>query len=173
MTFYITNGGNGQTRAIPLVTVRKASQRPLVEGDYNAEALRPTFSGYHNKFTVLLPISERVIGEGGKGRKVFSNDDIDELEKLFVDTFGGFTRSSRKHPLLEGNWTNDLTKKTITNKHALYEIYTQQSTEAIAYFRDLKRGLHRRAKARGMGQDIIVIEQTEVTFISEPVKLRT
>lgn len=102
-------------------------------------------------------------------RKVFSSDDINELERLFIETFGGFTRSSTTHPLLEGNWINDLTKRTVANRHVLYEIYTQRNIEAIEYFTELKRGLHKRAEKRGARQDIIVIEQIEVTFIAEPL----
>lgn len=91
-----------------MVTVRQVSHRPLVEGEYDTRALRPTFSGPHSKFTILLPISERVRGDKRKERRVFSDEDMDELETLFIDTFGGFTRSSTEHPLLEGNWIDDL-----------------------------------------------------------------
>ena len=156
-----------------MVTVRKDSQKPLVEGEYEPKSLAPTFIGPHNKFTLLLPIRERIIGEERNERRVFSSSDIDELEQAFIDKFGGFTSSSKKHPLLEGNWLDALRKKTVANKHVLYEIYAQQNRETVDYFRDLKRGLHRRAAERGRSQDIIVIEQLGVTFVNEPVKLRT
>ena len=39
---------------------------------------------------------------------------------------------------------------------------------AVDYFTELQQRLHIRAEERGSKQDIIVIEQIEVTFINKP-----
>ena len=90
------------------------------------------------------------------------------LEKLFLRDFDGVTYSrDAKHPLLEGVWKNIRTDENTVNKHALYEVYSQRNNKVIEYFKELKTRLHTYAeKELSMKQEVIVIEQTEITFVS-------
>lgn len=148
--------------------VEKSDNRPFGQREYQTELFKPTFEGYHFKFTLLLPIYEYKIGQESSSKEVFRSKELDMLEKLFLRDFDGVTYSrDAKHPILEGVWKNIRTDENTVNRHALYEIYSQRHDKVIEYFKELKTRLHTYAeKELNMKQDVIVIEQTEVTFIS-------
>jgi hypothetical protein len=70
-------------------------------------------------------------------------------------------------PSSVGQWI-DARKKVIVNEHARFEVYSQRTREALNYFDELKERLHIRAEKLGAKQDIILIEQSEVTFAIKP-----
>lgn len=136
--------------------------RPFGQRVYNTELLKPTFSDYHHKFTLIIPINERIIGVN-ESKQVFKEEDLREIEKLFKDDFGGFSVPKG----IDGQWVN-LNDKIVFNEHVRYDIYAQRNKLAVDYFTELQQRLHVRAEERGSKQDIIVIEQTEATFINKP-----
>ena len=69
------------------------------------------------------------------------------------------------NPLLKGEWDNIKTGEVIVNKHALYEVYGKRTSKTLEFFTELHEMLHHVAEQRGAKQDIIITEQTEVTFI--------
>lgn len=143
--------------------------RPLRPSDkYDRERLKPNFRDHHHKLILLIPMRESVIGEEGS-KSVFIQKDLDELEELFLKDFEGLGGPEIiRKPLKRGKWKNDLTNNVIVNEHTLYEIYGQRNKTVIDYFTELMENLHVRAIDRGAKQEIIVFEQSEVTFISEP-----
>ncbi len=88
---------------------------------------------------------------------------------MFLADFEGFTHRIEspseigEWPLLRGK-----IKKIMINKHAQYTVYSQRTREALNYFDELKERLEIRSKELGVKQDIIVIDQSEVTFSTEP-----
>ena len=121
---------------------------------------RPTFEGYHYKFSVLLPTL--VIRNSGKQEQIFTKQDFKNLNTRFDNDFGGFTRLK-----VAGEWVNTQ-KEIIVNEHMRYDIYSRRHDKSIDYFKELKDQLE-----LYKGEKIIVIEQSEVTFISRPaIKVR-
>jgi len=127
------------------------SSRPFEQSEYNSRNFKPNFEGFHYKFSVLVPT--KVI-RNGKKERVFLKTDLKKLNALFDDDFGGYTRHK-----VEGEWINPQ-KEIIVNEHMRYEIYSKRNEKAIEYFRELKENLELYKK-----EDVIVIEQTEVTFM--------
>jgi hypothetical protein len=149
------------------------SDRPFGQRKYPEAHLKPTFSGYHYKFTLLLPISERTIGEDISIKTVFTQEDLNELRRLFRDDFGGSTVSRNTtggegtESLWKGEWRDTETQKTVVNEHARYEIYSRREPDAIQYFTELKaRLLIWSKKERNAEQKDIVVEVIEVSFIT-------
>jgi hypothetical protein len=135
--------------------------RPFGQSEYPLDVLRrpPEFSGKAFKFTLLVPINEFVSGQAVNYKQVFSPTDFKMLGDLLENDFGGVTQSEDKtHPLLRGSWTSK--GIVIINKHARYELYSQQNDIAIDYFKELKKNLERHT-----GQEIIVIEMTHVILM--------
>jgi len=122
--------------------------------------LKPTFEDYHYKFSLLLPLSAQIIYPRKEPlKKVFKTGDFEKLEVLFDDDIGGYTKvASKKDPMIGAWLTPD--EKIVINEHAQYEIYTQRHPKAIEWFRTLKQNLEVYKE-----QKVLVIEQTEVTFV--------
>jgi len=148
-------------------TSDKSAGRPFGQGVYKTELLEPTFNDYHHKFILLLPTSERTIGEGSS-KQVFREEDLRDIENLFRKDFKGLTGPEFiKRPMPTGEWINEF-GKTIADEHVRYEVYSKRNKTAIEYFVELQERLHDRAKEIGSEQQVIVIEQTEVTLIGKP-----
>lgn len=115
----------------------KNKERPFEMPEYNPEllaALRPTFNTYHYKFTLLLPLSAKIIEPNPEPlKRVFQKDDFRKLQRLFDDDFWGFTSYKSIKASIVGHYLNPM-QKLVINEHALYEIYTQRHPKAIAYF---------------------------------------
>lgn len=136
---------------------------------YDKKLLEPTFKDFHYKFILLLPVSEYTLGSTEPAKEIFKNEDLKGVEQLFRSDFGGFTHQrSVVDPSTEGQWIKGTTNETIVNEHAMYQIYSARTREALNYFDELKERLHVRAEELGAKQDIIVIEQSEVTFAIKP-----
>ncbi|MDE1871204.1 MAG: hypothetical protein KGI06_03110 [Candidatus Micrarchaeota archaeon] len=147
------------------MVTKKSSSRPFGQGDYDKNLLQPTFKDFQYKFVAFLPMSESTLGSNKK-KQVFSKEDLGELGRLFNDDFGGFTLG-RESPSSLGQWI-DISKNVIVNEHARFEVFSQRTREALNYFDELKERLHIRAEKLGAIQDIILIEQSEVTFAIKP-----
>jgi hypothetical protein len=145
--------------------VATVQKRPFEQGKYSKKRLMPTFKDFHYKFTLKLPMSEYTLGSTEPSKPVFLQEDLDNLDKLFRNDFGGFTRKIET-PSEFGQWNS--AKEIIVNEHAIYEIFTARTREALNYFDELKERLHIRAEKLGVKQDIIVIEQHEITFSTKP-----
>ncbi|MCW6159644.1 MAG: hypothetical protein LVQ95_00960 [Candidatus Micrarchaeales archaeon] len=149
----------------------RTSSRPFGQGNYNLDLFRPTLEGPHYKFTLLLPVTEKVTGEKGE-KAVFTSKDLEKLGDLFNADFGGATyletkgAPPRKAPSVRGDWMDNNKNKVVVNWHARIEVYTRQHPDAIAYFTELKaRLLEHAEKVRQMKQDEIVIERVSVDFV--------
>ncbi len=155
------------------VEIDTPKARPFGQSDtYDKNLLRPTFKGFHYKFTLLLPLTERAPGSRIL-MPVFGRTEQDMLETLFTDDFHGYSHSNLKGPFVEGKWKEDDISKPAFNKHARYEVYSLRGNEPLNYFTELKARLHQYAEVElKIGQKEIVIEQHEVNFISEPFMLR-
>lgn len=147
------------------MSAHKTKNRPFGQGIYDKNLLQPTFTDFQYKFVVFLPMSESALGSN-KQKQVFSKDDLGELGRLFNDDFGGFTLG-KEAPSSLGQWI-DISKNIIVNEHARFEVFSQRTREALNYFDELKERLHIRAEKLGTKQDIILIEQSEVTFAIKP-----
>lgn len=60
------------------------------------------------------------------------------------------------------------TKERTIGVHVRYEVYSQRNKTAIEYFTELQLHLYERSREIGAKQEIIVVEQTEVTLIDKP-----
>ena len=149
------------------------SKRPFGQKEYPTELLRPTFRGVHYKFIILLPTKERR-AEDEKPKPVFIDEDLGELRKLFRSDFGGYTElQSATGPLVSGEWVESGTEKIVFNEHMRYEIYSLPSKIAVDYITELKMHLKQYAKdIRKAEQSEIVIERSDVDFVSDPLELR-
>lgn len=147
-----------------MTTVQK---RPFKQGVYDKTQLVPNWKDFHYKFTLFLPLTESVLGSNKPKKEVFPRTDLEKLNELFLNDFEGVTFEI-KTPSRAGRWPQGRTKKTIVNEHAIYEIYSQRTREALNYFDELKERLEIRAEKLGAKQDIIVIDQSEVTFSTKP-----
>ncbi len=149
-----------------MVGIESAGKRAFGQTKYDISLLRPTLEGEHYKFTILLPVSEFFIGKKDVSKTVFTDDDVGALRDLIRKDFDGITYSfGAKSPSTQGDWI-DRKGKIVVNEHVLFEVYTQKTEKAVAYFTELKARLLIHAKeVRKMEQEDIVIEQREVTFI--------
>ena len=115
--------------------------------------LSQELKGVAYRFAVLLPVLAR-------GREVFSDHDLVALQELLTDDFGGCTYTAGvTHPLLEGTW-RDPAGDIVRDKHVQFVVYTTQTEEAGAYFRELQQ----RLQAYGQ-QEKVLIEQTTVRLL--------
>jgi len=138
-----------------------SSSRSVGRCEHNLELLRPTFMGPHYKFTLLLPVTEKFEGEK-TFRPVFTQKDVDDLERKFDKELNGVTIS--KGPIM-GSWRNDY-GKVVLNQHVRLEVYTKLDAKAIEHFGELKVELLLRARTeKKMPQEDIVIEWTTVDFV--------
>lgn len=135
-----------------MVTKYGGNRRPFNQPYYGASGFKPDFKGFHFKFSVLVPIIEI---RDGKRKRIFTSEDLTKLNDLFDQDFKGWTSTKR----IAGEWVGPK-KEVVPNEHIKYEIYTKRHERAIEYFRELKENLEEQK-----GEDIIVIEQTEVTFM--------
>jgi len=95
-----------------------------------------------------------------RGRQVFRDEDLTDLQELLTDDFGGCTYTAGvTHPLLEGTW-RDETGATVRDKHVQFVVYASQSEETPAYFRDLQE----RLQAHG-NQEKVLMEQATVRLL--------
>lgn len=145
----------------------KSKNRPFGQGIYDKKSLVPIWKDFHYKFTLFLPLTEHTLGSSWPEKQVFRKEDLDNLNKLFLEDFDGVTYA-KENPSKVGQWPKGRTRRTIVNEHAIFEIYSQRTREALNYFDELKERLEIRAKELGAKQDIIVIDQSEVTFATKP-----
>jgi hypothetical protein len=109
--------------------------------------------GVAYRFAILLPVLSR-------GREVFSDDDQEHLQELLTVDFGGCTYTPNiTHPLVEGAW-RDEAGSMVRDKHVQFVVYTSQTEESMAFFRELQQ----RLQASGQ-QEKVLIEQTAVRLL--------
>ncbi len=147
-----------------MVGVEKV-QRPFGQREYRLEFSRPTLAGDHYKFTILLPVTEKVEGQRGS-KEIFTDSDIRDLKRLFRQDLGGATYFELKGPPpIQGDWV-DKRGDVVIDWHVRMEIYTKKHKVAITYFEELKARLLKLAKEiRQAEQEEIVIERTSVSFV--------
>lgn len=145
----------------------KTKSRPFRQGIYDKKLLVPTWKDFHYKFTLFLPLTESTLGSNKPPKEVFLREDQENLKKLFLEDFDGVSYA-KETPSKVGRWPKGRTRRTIVNEHALFEVYSQRTREALNYFDELKERLEIRAKELGAKQDIIVIDQSEVAFARKP-----
>lgn len=148
-----------------------SSARPFAQGKHNLELFKPTFEGPHYKFTLLIPVTERFLGDKVE-KKVFTTEDLEKLADLFDKDFGGATYFEAKGtpksrtPSVRGDWVDGESGKIVINWHARIEVYTKKHPDAMAYFTELKARLLLHAEeTRQMKQEEILIECAEVSFV--------
>jgi hypothetical protein len=149
------------------MAANKNVSRPFGQGIYRRELLRPTFDEFNYKFRILLPVSEYTLGSAKPPKPVFLSIDLRNLDKLFREDFGGLTRPMIT-PSAIGQYIMGTTEKTVANEHAIFEVFSLRTREALNYFVELKERLEIRSEQLGAKQDIIAIEQSEVTFAARP-----
>jgi hypothetical protein len=133
---------------------RETSQRFLdLPSPPEIVRLPQDLKGVAYRFALLLPVLSR-------GREVFGKDDLLALQELLTDDFGGCTYTAGiTHPLLEGTW-RDHAESIVRDKHVQFVVYTTQTEETGAYFRELQQ----RLQAHGQ-QEKVLIEQTTVRLL--------
>lgn len=147
------------------------SSRPFGQGKHNLELFKPTFEGPHYKFTLLVPVTEKFVGERVE-KNVFTGADLEKLGDLFDQDFGGATyfeakgTPKKRAPSVRGDWVDNQSGKIVINWHARIEVYTRQHPDAMNYFIELKARLLLHAEdVRQMKQDEILIERVDVSFV--------
>ncbi len=147
------------------------SSRPFGQGKHNLELFKPTFEGPHYKFTLLVPVTEKFVGERVE-KNVFTGADLEKLGDLFDQDFGGATyfeakgTPKKRVPSVRGDWVDNQSGKIVINWHARIEVYTRQHPDAMNYFIELKARLLLHAEdVRQMKQDEILIERVDVSFV--------
>ena len=144
----------------------KTSARPFGQRVYDLHNFRPTLTGPHYKFTLLLPVSEKEDGQE-KPVEVFTDSDLKGLKRLFREDFGGGTYFEVEGaPPIHGDWIGQ-NGKVVVDWHVRMDVYTKRHEGAIEYFTELKSRLLRHAKeVRHAEQEEIVIEINEtVSFV--------
>ncbi len=134
----------------------RGAERPFGQSVCRTD-LSPTFKGAHYKFTLFLPVTEKVVGEQIY-EPVFTKGDLEKLCDLFNADFGGATLfMAPGPPPLKGTWKDG--DKVVINGHAKLDVYSRLSKEAEDYFTELKARIMRHVdEVRHMRQDEIVIE---------------
>ena len=145
----------------------KVDSRPFGQRDYpDIGVFKPTFAGSHYKFTLLLPVSERFVEEN-ISKKVFVDEDIDNIKALFRTDFGGHTTyfEVQGPPPIRGEWVDPKNGKIVIDWHVRIEAYTRRHERAVEYFDELKARLLRHVRdVRHMEQEEIIIERAKVNF---------
>lgn len=118
-------------------------------------ALRPPLDGgFAYRFTIWTPVLD------ADGQVVFSPADLALITGLLTRRFGGCSAtSSDSAPPWGGAWLDE-TGKTIAEKHMQIVVYSRQTEEASAFFRDLKTVLERAGN-----QDVVVVERQAVDLM--------
>ncbi|MFO0896323.1 MAG: hypothetical protein U0836_02740 [Pirellulales bacterium] len=118
-------------------------------------ALRPPLDGgFAYRFTIWTPVLD------ADGQVVFSPADLVLITELLTRRFGGCSAtSSDSAPPWGGAWLDE-TGKTIAEKHMQIVVYSRQTEEASAFFRDLKAVLERAGN-----QDVVVVERQAVDLM--------
>ncbi len=118
-------------------------------------ALRPPLDGgFAYRFTIWTPVLD------ADGQVVFSAADLVLITDLLTRRFGGCSATtSDSAPPWGGAWLDE-TGKTVAEKHMHIVVYSRQTEEASAFFRDLKAVLERAGN-----QDVVVVERQAVDLM--------
>ena len=142
-----------------MTKAQKNESNPYEQSKHTVRLIKPNFeAGYHFKFNLLVPINVKIIGKRGT-KPVFTKYDIGEIKSELIKNFEGVTYSAAR-----GDWIENRTGEIVVNNHARFEIYTKRNDRAVDYFKELRERLQLHKDEK-----IIMIEQTEVTFIPRPV----
>jgi hypothetical protein len=109
------------------------------QSDGKRLAIGRHYSGRAYRFRLLLPVD-------ANGMERFSDDEVEWLEELFFEDFGGSTRSTGAvAPTVAGSYWSDSGAK-LQDGHIAFDIYTLQSQGALLYFRELCANLERHSR---------------------------
>ena len=154
-------------KVTPEGSTARSTDRPFGQREYDdLKLFKPTLKGPHYKFTILLPVTERLVREK-KEKEVFTTEDLDMLIDLFCKDFRGETtyEEVKGPPKIRGYWVGEGGERVI-NGHVRMEVYTKQHPRAIEYFEELKaRLLEHVDRVRHMKQEEIVIERDRLDFV--------
>ncbi len=116
--------------------------------------------GVAYRYNVLVPVQE--VTPGKPAREVATTDDLDRIESMLADDFGGVTASATV-PALRGRGARDpkdADDTRETNTHQCFTVYAAAVGESDGYFRALRRELE-----EALGEGVILVERQEVTFL--------
>ena len=112
------------------------------------------------RYTVFVPFAE--IQPDGASLRIASNLDLENLEAMLADHFGGVTLPTVV-PVLKGFGARDPNQAEETrelNEHTYYMIYASVHEASDRYFLALKRELE-----DALVEGVILIERQEVTIL--------
>jgi hypothetical protein len=138
--------------------------RPFGQGEYRLELIRPTFTETDYQVTLLLPTSERFVGEGVT-RPVFTREDKKNIKILFREDFGGATYHQGKGPpSIQGDFVMD--GRVVVDWHWVVDVFARRHEATLIYFGELKARLMEHARdARHAEQRDIVLKIQDVNYI--------
>lgn len=112
------------------------------------------------RYTLLVPIQQLVPGRCVQ--EIATADDLERLEEMLADHFGGVTTSTTV-PAFRGRGARDPKRPEVsreTNTHASFVVYAAAIGESDAYFRALRHELE-----EALAEGIILVERQDVTFL--------
>jgi hypothetical protein len=112
------------------------------------------------RYTVFVPVEE--VHADGTVREVASLDDLDNLEGMLADHFGGVTAPTTV-PGLRGFGARDPARPDQTrevNRHASFLVYAAARGASDAYFLALRRELE-----EALAEGVILVERQDVTIL--------
>jgi hypothetical protein len=112
------------------------------------------------RYSILVPVEEIKAGEAP--RAIATDDDLQNLQLLLTQDFGGVTMSLAV-PSLIGTGARDprKPKKTLElNKHAQFKVYAAAIRASDTYFLALQQEL-----AEALVEGVILVERQEVTIL--------
>jgi hypothetical protein len=132
---------------------------PDVLKPYAVPWLTPNVSNWSAvwRYTVLVPV-EQIQGDGTRSR-VATDTDISSLELMFIEHFGGITRSARRFGI--GARDPRRPKGSLeTNVHEVFQVYAPSAPVSDQYFQALRFELQ---EALVEGQ--VLIEREDVLLL--------
>jgi hypothetical protein len=112
------------------------------------------------RYTVFVPVEE--YRADGQMLAVATADDLQALEGMLADHFGGITAPAAV-PALKGAGARDPLHPGATrefNRHATFMIYAAARGASDEYFRGLRRELE-----EALAEGVILIERQDVTIL--------
>jgi hypothetical protein len=150
------------TRRLNPVAKKQSPTRPSLEDALAllrvryAGRLAPPLEGLAYRFTIWLPILAR-------GKRVFSTEQRELLNRFVLDCFGGASQSSVEgFPPWTGSWLPAGAAHPVVDHHILVVVYTLQDAEALTCLQQLKWVLQQEHVA---AQQVVLIEQVPVQLI--------
>jgi hypothetical protein len=112
------------------------------------------------RFTDFVPVEEVKVGRLPRG--IATGTDLQEVQSLLIQDFGGVTTSTTA-PSLAGWGARDprRPRKTLEfNRHAFFTVYAAAVRASDEYFLALQKEL-----ADALGEGVILVERQDVTIL--------